>query len=130
MIETRLAELPLGLPVAFSHVLRRTSGEWEPTPRAGWSKAWKPFPVPAGDPRVGILVGVRTLANGRISGGGYDDPIVFKAERTFPALLVSFALYRRPVFVLPEHATRLVEVDPDDEVPSSDTPLPFEEATS
>lgn len=101
----------LGQSVEFTwHVERRT--EYREAEHYGrrvserW-RVWKPqaYPgQPEPDPTGGIVVGVRTLANGRAEyeheAGMIWDPVT--AER-FRAYLVAYDLRRKPVFVLPEH---------------------------
>ncbi|HLP30743.1 MAG TPA: hypothetical protein VK150_05235, partial [Geothrix sp.] len=50
-------------------------------------------------PRTGILIGFRTLANGTIDLGDYDKPTTFKATEHFKAALVVFNAKTKPVFV-------------------------------
>lgn len=55
------------------------------------------------EPVNAIVIGVRRLANGDASWGGYDDPIVFTASERFDAYLVATSLRAAPFYVLPEH---------------------------
>lgn len=73
-------------------------------------KVWEPDPLnryrfPARylrpDGRLeGVLVGLRTLYNGPVEWGSYDEPTVFYARETIHAALVSWHLRRTPVLVL------------------------------
>lgn len=102
-------DLRLGDRVTFSHVLqRRTEHRHDETDpgrlgsRQRW-KVWTPEHAPYGR-RGGIVVGRRTLANGRAEheweAGTQWYPGT--AER-FRGYLVAWHLDKRPVLVLPEH---------------------------
>lgn len=56
---------------------------------------------PAPQERSGIVVGVRTLANGVLRWGSEDEPTELLADEYVPAVLVSWDLHRRPVYVSP-----------------------------
>ena len=57
----------------------------------------------------GIIIGRRTLSNGKNNYPGYDEPIEYKATEFFPAYLIVTSLRSAPVHVLPEHITALEE---------------------
>lgn len=109
--------LNLGSLVSFGQTLHRVTerlpstapfaakGQTEP-----W-KIWKPEPLnryrfPArycrSDGRLeGLVVGVRTLSNGPVEWGSYDEPTVFYPREQVEAVLVAWNLRRVPVLVLP-----------------------------
>lgn len=94
---------PLGAAVAFTWTLHRRSA-WNAQGRL--SKAWVVGEwVGQAEPaaRRGILVGVRTLANGTVEYLGHEEGSVFRPEERLTAYLVAYDLRRQPVFVLPEH---------------------------
>jgi hypothetical protein len=97
-----------GERVTFTRTLTR---RYRHHPSNGWQgrKVWESEgypgePEPA--PRSGIIVGVRTLADGVNSYNGYEEPITFQAERHFKAYLIAFDFRRKPALVLPEHIER------------------------
>jgi hypothetical protein len=53
-------------------------------------------------PREGVIVGVRTLANGDVEYGGWDATTTFHPTEHFKAYLVAFDMRKNPVYVLPE----------------------------
>lgn len=77
--------------------------------RREWSSEEYPG-QPEPEPREGIVVGVRTLADGSVD-YSYEEPAVFVADRRFRAYLIAFSVHRKPVLVLPEHV-RPVEPEP------------------
>lgn len=100
----------LGQPVTFTHSLHRRFEGTDPHRRA--RKVWEPRPVswtvPGADTLTGILVGMRTLADGEFRdvgwGGPFDVPEqAFVSTHHFTAYLVAYDLRRKPVHVLPEH---------------------------
>lgn len=102
--ERAAADLPFGAPVSFTRHLRR---RWV-TREGKHLKAWVPEASPDetdSAPRAGIVVGVRTLANGTVR-NMYEDGLQFEAVEHFTAYLVAFDLRRKPVLVLPEHVQR------------------------
>jgi hypothetical protein len=91
----------LGQAVTFDATLvRRRLGDRDDT------REWRTV---KGKQRVGILVGTRTLWNGTVhtevfdaeDGGGYHS--CFVQGDHFPALLVAYALNRKPVLVPLSH---------------------------
>lgn len=98
----------LGDPVSYdSRLVRKVTFEpgaldrtktWVSVPLRG---EYAPASVPAVT-RTGIVVGVRTIADGTASWGGYDDPIEFRATLHKTAYLVAFDIRRNPDLVLPE----------------------------
>lgn len=68
-------------------------------------------PVVLKEPRVGMVVGYRTVYDGKIhpgSGGSYDNPedytpAWFEVEGKIPVILVSFWPTYKPVLVKPEN---------------------------
>lgn len=108
----------LGQRVTFTCTLRRGTEYRDReyggrTTRERWKVwQWEHYPgQPEPAPRLGILVGIRTLANGRVD-YEYEEGSVFDvvgAER-FTAYLIAYDLRRKPVWVLPEH-TRIVPTE-------------------
>lgn len=103
--------LVLGQEVMFTHVLRRRR---EYTDRGYYQNAWVREPAwnrtDQRAPVRGILVGMRTLSNGRAS-YDYDEGWAYEAETTQQAALVAYGLRRSPVYV-----------DLDDLVPVEESP--------
>jgi hypothetical protein len=64
--------------------------------RTGWRSSRWPSP----DPVRGVVVGVRTLSDGRNEYHGYDEPILYCPEEHFEAYLVAYDMRRKPVYVL------------------------------
>lgn len=87
-------EFEFGERVTFSRTLAR---RWQ----EGGRKVWQVGQAEP-SPRRGIVIGVRVLTDGRNEYGGYDEPIVYHAERRFRAFVVAYDMRRRPVLVLPE----------------------------
>jgi hypothetical protein len=93
----------LGAPVTFdySDILRRqqiSPYDHRSPIRKDWRKVkWGT----RGDVRSGVIVGVRTLANGTLHWYS-DEPIQFYPDLYFTAYLVAFHLRRKPVFLLPD----------------------------
>lgn len=90
--------LPLGTRVTFdmADVLGRYSDSLpsDHKARSGYLKAWKRNRyLKRGDVRTGVIVGVRTLANGYVSWPYSDEPIVFYPEEHFPAYIVAYDLH-------------------------------------
>ena len=101
-------KLALGQRVTFTWTLHRTyvprgqdetGGGWF---RKGWVTSSYPG-QPTPQPREGILIGVRRLANGKCIAGDYETPTMFRAEEHFTAYLIAFDIRRNPVYCLPEH---------------------------
>lgn len=110
---TLAPEVTFGQAVTFTwHVERQTEHrpvEGDKYRRDERWRVWKPRaypgqPEPA--PTPGIVVGVRTLANGPTA-HDYEAGTYFEAHRAerFKAYLVAYDLRRKPVLVLPEHLT-------------------------
>lgn len=66
-------------------------------------KVWRTAPWFRPAPIRGVIVGIRTLSNGRNEYHGYDEPIEYCGEEFFSAYLVAYDLRRKPVFVLAEN---------------------------
>lgn len=114
--------LNLGSLVSFDQVLRRVTEKRQaadqraplhhPARMEPW-KVWTPEPLnhyrfPAryrrSDGRAeGIVVGIRTLSNGPVEWGSYDEPTVFYPRETVEAVVVAWHLRRVPVLVLPDN---------------------------
>jgi hypothetical protein len=89
----------LGAKVTFSRTLRRV---WFPPASGPSSKATKRWVSTRTPVKAGIVIGLRTLANGTVQ-GGYDEPIEFHATEHVTAYLIVFDIRRKPVLVPPVH---------------------------
>lgn len=95
--------IALGTKVHFDHgsILWRehlagSVRRWMP---ARWNKGYM----------TGIIVGWRTLANGKVTyGNDWDGSDEFRPTEHFKAYLVAYDMRRKPVYVLPED---LEEID-------------------
>lgn len=74
--------------------------KWETEPIADYD-AWQH----ATREREGIVVGKRTLANGVIHWGSYDEATTFEPKERFTAYLVAYNINRSPFLVLAEDLT-------------------------
>lgn len=109
----------LGQRVAYSTHVTRGMDVKKHAERAGtvyrrstMPKCWstEAWPGKDHDGGEGIIVGKRTLSDGLVVyGNGYDEGTTYEPERHFTAWLVAFDLRRKPVYVLPEHLTALVQ---------------------
>lgn len=103
----------LGERITFTHSLHRRSGWGEHFgTRPGHRKAWEPRPaswlIRQAENLHGIVVGIRTLSNGHVTYGDWEDGgHVYHADKdgSFTAYLVAYDVRRKPVYVLPEHCT-------------------------
>lgn len=93
----------LGDRVRITHTLTRTRRRGD-TPQTD-RKQWEPRRRLGAD--EGIVVGARTLFDGTVDWGGYDEPARFEQTATVKAYLVATSMRTRPVFVLPEHMERI-----------------------
>lgn len=91
----------LGQEVLFTRTLRRIRHPY----RRVWSHTTYWNAITSRGPAKGIIVGIRTLSDGTVEGGYYDEPATYRPTRTFTAYLVAYHLRRKPVLVLPEHLT-------------------------
>lgn len=94
MIE--LSDLKLGQRVVFSAKLKR---KWY---KMGIQdiKSWTPVPCDCTD---GIVIGIRTLSDGDVEYGSYEDGTTqYRPTKHFRAALVVYSLHRKPVLVLPQ----------------------------
>jgi hypothetical protein len=64
-----------------------------------WIKLWQPRKLYGDGFRTGVVAGVRTLANGRVIWGTYDEPTEFSPEQHFPAAIVFTNMREKPVYV-------------------------------
>lgn len=97
-------DLELGQPVEFTWTLSRA--ERSSTLVRGWEKVWvtERWPGQAPPPsRRGIVVGVRTLADGLVIWNGGDGQGEWRPTRHFGAYLVAYSRRRKLVRVLPQH---------------------------
>lgn len=81
--------LPLGTKVEFRQVLVKLRGDN--------NVMWPDFSYEDG-PETGIVVGVRTLREGKYELDSDSVP-VFKTTKSFQAYMVAQTLYRKPLFV-------------------------------
>jgi hypothetical protein len=74
----------------------------------GWQQRMKEWRETAMRPTVGVIVGVRTVSNGRTD---YEDDAgyIYSPKKFFRAILVSTSLYRLPILVPFETSTELIE---------------------
>jgi hypothetical protein len=89
-----VSDVKLGDKVRFSHHLVRSYGKdrtWNRHSRSG----------------EGVVVGTRTLQNGHVVYGTWDDPNYFVPEEPVPAVLVAFHLRKAPVYVPPEDVEKI-----------------------
>lgn len=63
------------------------------------------------EPVSGVIVGWRTLSDGRFDDFGYYEPSEYLPTRHFKAYLVAFDMREKPLYVLPEDLTRRGETD-------------------
>lgn len=110
-----MADFKLGDRVRYTNGLRRRYVE---RPGGGWRKEWQPLSFDSPHPEhrgEGIVIGLRTLADGRVQYNGYDEPPTFHADARFTAVLVAHSLRSKPVYV------RVEDVEPVSESPISET---------
>lgn len=109
--------LPLGTRITFTHPLYRRTH----TANYRTRKTWEPHPyhADAAKQREGVIVGVRTLANGTRSWEDYGDggAYEFIPDEHFTAYLIAFDLHRKPVYVRPEHVHPQLTTDPQKTTP-------------
>jgi hypothetical protein len=91
-------KVTLGQPITFTSTLKRVTKR-EKYPSKSELKTWVEAPCKE---REGIVVGTRTLWNGNYE--TEDDPTdgpssYFVFQQPVPALLVAFALSRKPVLI-------------------------------
>lgn len=75
----------------------RTYKEWT-------TERWVGDTNPSDEPRLGIVIGRRVLANGYLH-YAYEEGTTFEPDQRFAAYLIAYDLHRAPVYVLPEHIT-------------------------
>lgn len=68
-------------------------------------KVWEAEPYRA----EGIVLGLRTLADGERVFLGYEEGIAFAPSGHFRAYLIAYSGHHNPVYVLPEHITGRVQ---------------------
>ena len=93
-----MAEFKLGDRVRYTNALHRRYKPSSPMSR----RVWEPYEFDVQHPEhrgEGIVVGMRTLADGRVQSGYPDDPPAFFADERFPAVLIAHSLRSKPVFV-------------------------------
>ena len=105
-----MSEYELGEKVTAASTLTRRH---EPPNRRRWVRVadWRAemgLPV---DPVPGVIVGWRTLSDGRVDFGGYYEPTEYRPTRHFKVYLVAFDMREKPLYVLPEDLTRRGETD-------------------
>jgi hypothetical protein len=92
-------DLKFGDVVFVPHKLHRTTAQ-----RGGidW-KEWHKITFPK--PKTGILIGFRTLADGVIHYGHWDEPTSFAGKEFFRAALVAMDAKSKPILVRLEDVT-------------------------
>lgn len=98
--------IEFGQRVQFTWTLHRkrssehdSRGRWYHMHR--WvCQRWETEPEPK--PTEGIVIGVRTLADGTVT-HNYDSGSEFKPTRHFRAYLIAYDMRRKPVLVLPDY---------------------------
>lgn len=108
-------DLALGARVRYSTTLRRKTHYgydsmsarkvWEPLDLSWLPKGMTLQPEVAGE---GIVVGIRTLANGRVR-HHYEEQSTFTHQESVTAIVIVHHLRRKPVLALPEHVEILEE---------------------
>lgn len=91
-------EISLGKRVKFTTPLRRVYEHRMDGDRGSNWKVWKAALSYAG-PLEGILIGVRTLSDGLVYYGSFDEPTSFDPKESFKAALIATDLKRKPFFV-------------------------------
>lgn len=90
----------------------------------GNNRVWEELPFTV-DPLEGIIIGERTLSNGRHDYGWEDDPGIYMGKEFFTAYLVATSLRRKPLHVLPKHIQFMPEPTPEwITVPAPNVPYP------
>lgn len=101
--------LKLGDKVQYTSTLYRADVDLTPGAfNSDWERRWVSQPL-SGDPGNGIIVGARTLADGKVEYAYGDHTSSFIKKRTFQAYMVVSELRRKPFFVLPEDVTLVKE---------------------
>lgn len=95
----------LGQQVKFAETLKRRMTYDKQAIGKAHGRRWDSGTQWAPVERIGVVVGRRTLSNGYVNQGYYDEPTTYHGVHTFTAYLVAFDLRRKPVLVLPEHIT-------------------------
>lgn len=92
----------LGQPVRFNlrDILFRSIGDSHRSGR--YPKVWKPRSYQPNRVVDGFIIGIRTLSNGDVTWGSYDEPTIYYPGEHFTAYLVAFDLRRKPVYLLPD----------------------------
>lgn len=103
-------QLKLGDKVQYTAILNRKDVDLTPgASSSDWGRCWVPQPLTT--PGSGIIVGIRTLADGKVNYGYNADSVTnFVQEKTYQAYRVASEMRRKPFFVLPDDVT-LVEED-------------------
>jgi len=64
-------------------------------------------------PRTGILIGFRTLTNGTITYGSYDEPTEYRPTEHFKAALVALGPRTKPILVRLEDIANEIDMTDD-----------------
>jgi hypothetical protein len=120
MTEPKRFEFYFGQPVWISHYLRRiteyrqvSAGYAYGARRDRW-KTWQP--VKLFGQRAGIVIGIRTLANGKAEHEYEAGTVWYPADaERFTAYLVAYDFHKKPVYVLPEFIAERKFVDSEHE---------------
>lgn len=102
--------LDLGTKVTYTHTLSRVHQSESfrpPGMRTGplYSKSvrrWKAFKG-YGEPRHGVVVGIRTLSDGYVEYHYEEGTEFIPVGKYTRAYIVFFSMVEKPVYVLPEH---------------------------
>ena len=102
-IDRPRAPLPEPAPRSvFAEAFPQPPGYWT-TPRA-WVRHAERWEHAAAEPARGIIVGVRTLANGDVTWAG-EDGSSFRVRETLQAYVIAYDLRRRHVLARVEDVT-------------------------
>lgn len=105
-----MTEFKLGEQVQYTHRLFRHHRDGR--------RIWDTIPI-ATPPVKGIIVGKRTLYDGKVDYGNWEEPTTFTAENHFEVYLVVTNIRQKPFPILPIHLTSLEgELDGRPEIPT------------
>lgn len=96
-------DLKFGDVVFVPHMLKRTTAK---RGGANW-KEWMKITFPKN--KTGILIGFRTLSDGLILYGSWDEPTSFHGKEFFRAALVALDAKTKPILVRLEDVTNEAE---------------------
>lgn len=107
-MSTALPALTLGERVRVSHTLHRETQSRKP-PGALHEQRWRVWePTLLGNgPLDGIVIGVRTYADGEVVTDYHDMINQFRPRRHYPVVLVVFDIRQKSVSCLPKHLEKI-----------------------